>query len=149
MLIGNFFLESVINLFVAFGHLSIRSSFSAWFQELFVKWASMAGPNKVSAFTRPTTSHEWSLSMTGAARKNSLPSIQRLRPWTAMIDYLVIVFICEQFSGLTYSSRKIISIPNRINQFPKREECALLRLLKIMFSEIFKEMGKCLWCIVT
>uniref|UniRef100_A0A8C0P2W4 WD repeat and FYVE domain containing 2 n=1 Tax=Canis lupus familiaris TaxID=9615 RepID=A0A8C0P2W4_CANLF len=27
-------------------------------KELFVKWASMAGPNKVSAFTRPTTSHE-------------------------------------------------------------------------------------------
>lgn len=104
---------------------------------------SRAGTKKVSAFTRPT-SHERSLSMTGAAKMNSLLSTQRLRPWAAMIDYVAIVFICEQFSSLTYSSKKIIYILNRINQFPKRGEYAILQLLKIMFSEIFKEMGKCL-----
>lgn len=59
-----------------------------------------------------------------------------------MMINVAIAFICEQFSNLTYSSSNIIYIPNGINQFPEVGESVLLQLQKIMFSEIFNEMGK-------
>lgn len=107
------FCLSAIKLFTVFGDLSIRwFIFFCFISESFCKMGtvSMAGTKKVSAFTRPT-SHEPFLWLVLLKR---ILFFQH-RPWAAMIDYVAIVFICEQFSGLTYSSKKIIYILNRIN----------------------------------